>query len=83
MMLISPLCLFLPSFIKGAGSGGWMDACMREFYITFIFVRPDRPAGTTVMRRVALVARMKLPSNMAAPGTEHKVQRLGAQDANH
>ena len=43
---------------------------MREFNATFAQVRPNRQAGTTVMRWTALVARMKFPSNMAAPGIE-------------
>ena len=44
------------------------DVWMREFYFTFAQVKHKRQAGTTVMRRMALVVRMKLPSNMAAPG---------------
>ena len=48
----------------------WMDGWMREFNATFAYVRPNRQAGTTVMRWMALVARMKRPSNMAAPGVE-------------
>ena len=47
-----------------------MDGWMREFNVTFAKVRPNRQAGTTVMRPTALLARMKLPSNMAAH--EHK-----------
>ena len=44
---------------------------------------PNRQAGTTVMRLTALEARMKLPSNMAAPGIKPgSMQRLGAKDAN-
>ena len=43
---------------------------MREFYITFAWVRPNREAATTVVRRAALVARMKVASNMAATGIE-------------
>ena len=49
---------------------GCQDGWMREFNVTFASVRPNRQAGTTVMRRTALVARMKLPSNMAATGIE-------------
>ena len=49
---------------------GWMDGWMREFNATFALVRPNRQTGTTVMEQKALVARMKLPSNMAAPGIE-------------
>ena len=49
---------------------GWMDGWMDELNVTFTKVRPIRQAETTVMRRMALVARMKLPSNMAAPGIE-------------
>ena len=45
---------------------GWM----REFNATFAWVRPNRQARTTVMRWMALVARIKLPSNMAAPEIE-------------
>ena len=44
-------------------SDGWM----REFNVTLPLVRPNRQAGTTVMRRMAFVDRMKLPSNMTAP----------------
>ena len=29
---------------------GWMDGWMREFNVTFAEVRPNRQAGTTVMR---------------------------------
>ena len=47
-----------------------MDGWMREFNVTFASVRPNRKAGTTIMRLMALVTRMKLPSNMAAPGIE-------------
>ena len=47
-----------------------MDGWITEFYITFAKVRPNKQAGITVMRRITLVARMKLPSNMAAPGNE-------------
>ena len=43
---------------------GWM----REFNVTFAYVKPHRQAGTMVMRWVALAARMKPPSNMTAPG---------------
>ena len=43
---------------------------MREFNVTFAYVRPNKQAGTMVMRWMALVARMKLPSIMAAPGIE-------------
>ena len=39
---------------------------MTEFNITFAKVRPNRSAGTMVLRMMALVARIKLPSNMAA-----------------
>ena len=49
---------------------GWMDGWMREFNATFAKVRPNRQAGTTVMRGMALVARMKHLSNMAALGIE-------------
>ena len=41
---------------------------MDEFNVTFTYVRFDRQAGTMIMRCMALVARMKLPSNMAALG---------------
>ena len=37
---------------------------MREFNVTLAQVRPNRQAGTTVMRRMALMARIKLPSSM-------------------
>ena len=43
---------------------------MTEFNITFAKVRPNRSAGTMVLRMMALVARIKLLSNMAAPGAE-------------
>ena len=43
---------------------------MIEFNVTLARVRPNRQAWTTVMRQMALAARMKLPSNMAAPGIE-------------
>ena len=43
---------------------------MREFNVTFAWVRPNRRTGTTVMMQVALVARIKLPSNMVAPWIE-------------
>ena len=52
---------------------------MREFNVTFAMVRSNTQTGTTVMRQMAIVARMKLPSIMAAPGIESG--RLGAQDA--
>ena len=51
-------------------TGGWMDGWMREFTITSAKLRPNRQPGTTVMMWMALVARMKLPSNMAALGIE-------------
>ena len=47
-----------------------MDGWMREFNVTFAQVRPNRQAGTMVMRRMALVTRMKLSPNMAAQGIE-------------
>ena len=47
-----------------------MDGWMREFNITFAQARPNRQAGTTVIREMAIEARMKLPSNMVAPGIE-------------
>ena len=47
-----------------------LSGCVREFKVIFALVRPNRLAGTTVMRRIALVARMKLPSNIAALGIE-------------
>ena len=40
---------------------------MRDFYVIFGQVRW---AGTMVMRSMALLARMKLLSNMVAPGIE-------------
>ena len=43
-----------------------MEICMREFNVTFAQVRPNRQTGTMVMRRMALLARMKLSSYMAA-----------------
>ena len=49
----------------------WMDEWMGEFNITFTKIRHNRQAGTLVMTWMALVARMKLPSNMAAQGFEH------------
>ena len=45
-----------------------IDGWLREFNVTFARVRHNRQAGTIVMRRMALAARMKLPSNMVAPG---------------
>ena len=45
---------------------GWM----REFNVTFTYLRPNRQAGTTIMRRMALVARMKRLCNKVAPGIE-------------
>ena len=52
---------------------------MREYNATFTEVRPNRQVGTMVMWRMALVARMKLPSNMVAaviePGSKAKVKR--------
>ena len=45
-----------------------MDGRMREFNITFAKVRPNRQAGTMVMTRMALVARVKRLSNMASRG---------------
>ena len=56
---------------------GWMDGWMSEFNITFIWVRPYRQTGATVMRWTALVAEMKLFSNITE-GDWTKVQRLGA-----
>ena len=49
---------------------GCQDGWMREFEITFTEVRPNRQMGTMVMRRMALVARKKLWSNMAVPRIE-------------
>ena len=43
---------------------------MGEFKIILTYVRLNRQAGTMVMRQTALVARMKLPSNIAAQGIE-------------
>ena len=40
------------------------------FNVTFAMVRLNGKAGTTVMRSMAYVTRMKLPSNMAALGPE-------------
>ena len=34
------------------------------------FERTSRQTGTTVMRQMTVVARMKLPSELAAPGIE-------------
>ena len=42
-----------------------MKLLMREFNVNFAKVR--RQAGTMVMRLMALVAKMTLPSNKAAP----------------
>ena len=47
-----------------------MDGWIREFDITFVYIRSIKQSGTTVMRKDALVAWMKLSSNMATPGTE-------------
>ena len=47
-----------------------MEIWTRELNATFAQVRPNTQTGTTVKRRMALVARMKLPSKMAAPGIE-------------
>ena len=49
-----------------------MEGWMGEFNVTFAWVRPNRQAGTMAMRQMALVARMKLSSNMAEPGIEPK-----------
>ena len=38
--------------------------------MTFVWVKPNRQAGTMAMRRMALVARMKLLLNMATPCIE-------------
>ena len=58
---------YLGVHVKGTvGMGGWM----RDFNIAFAQVRPNRQAGTTVMRQMALAARLKLQTNMAAPGIE-------------
>ena len=38
------------------------------FNVTFDMVRLNGKAGTTVMRSMAFVTWLKLPSNMAAPG---------------
>ena len=38
--------------------------------VILVLVRPDRLAGTIVMRRMALVARMELPSDTEALGIE-------------
>ena len=38
---------------------------MRDFNVTFTWVRPNRQTGTTVMSRMALVARMKLLANIS------------------
>ena len=46
------------------------DGWLREVIITFANLRSNRQAGTMLMRRMALVARMKLSSGMAAPGIE-------------
>ena len=48
----------------------WMDGWIREFNVTFTQGKPNRQTGTTVMRRMAFVARLKLLSNMVAPGIE-------------
>ena len=39
---------------------------MDEWTDERVYVRPNRQAGTTVLRRMALVAKMKLLSNMVA-----------------
>ena len=39
----------------------------------------NRQEGTKIMRWDSLVAQTKIPFNMAAPGTEHKVQKLGGE----
>ena len=43
---------------------------MREFNFTSVQVRPNRQVGTTVMRQMEPIGRMKLPFNKAASGTE-------------
>ena len=40
---------------------------------------PNRQAGTTVTRQMALMARMKLQSNMVVPGIELSSRKIGAQ----
>ena len=47
-----------------------MEIWIREFNAIFAQVRPNRQTGTMVMRRMALAARRKPPSNMAAPEIE-------------
>ena len=42
----------------------------KELNATFIQVKPNRQAGKIVMRQIALVSRIKLFSNMTAPGIE-------------
>ena len=51
-----------------------MDGWMREFDITLVQIRPNTQAGTKAMTQVALVARMKFLSNMAAPGIEPRTR---------
>ena len=46
----------------------YIDRWMRELNVTFAKVRLNRQAWATVMRQMALVARMKHPSSMAALG---------------
>ena len=52
---------------------GWMDrqmdGWMREFNVTFAKVRPNRQAGTMVMRRTALVTQAEI-SNITETGTK-------------
>ena len=57
------------------------DGGMDELNIIFPKVKPNRQAGTLVMKRMALVARMKLSSDMAAPGIEPSTEgrRPGCQ----
>ena len=48
---------------------GWKDGWIREFNVTFALVSSNRQTGTMVMMQTALMARMKLPSNMQHQGS--------------
>ena len=64
----------LSAELQGASrNDGWVDGWRREFNVTFTQGRLNRQAGTIVMRQMALVARMNIPSNAAAQGIESKI----------